>query len=1097
MKLVLKEFWKLSQLGLFGSLLVSGAVSAQTSFYNGGVFTVDRPIDAVNFVNEGSFTSSTFDLFSTRNTRSYYNSGRLSVSLGMEFLTIGDSGLRSPASNIENAQGGIIQGDGDSILSFGFPEGQSYTYGDGGYLIFDAEKILNRGTISASFWGDISFSGQTVDLRRSTVATLSREGTESTRFVYLDPPQIWVANTPGGVANNYWGVALSGVDLAALAVPKVEKETFITATGPLTVSKTNALVTIQFPVSLELDPGTPEANPDRWFGDEITSLGRPVVPALAYVQTNVVNSSNNIIKAIFIINRNPDVLASANIGRGGLSASFGYILTNNTAGNVDFQSLRVNESFTTGPTNLYGRGFTDPSTLVPVTIRVSRLPSETIALTREDRLHLGNEIDPLNKLSRSNLLVKLGEARSGINSSITSDLFTKGYFEGAPAGGLSYTNQISTNDYAAYSFSITSLPSRIPNPTNSSFFSRLLRLPGFPARLASRLQTQNEIGSATNLAGRVRVTSELLNLEDARIRAHGVVNLKANHVLTSTNTSIAAPYVAYDLGSTNGSLVYGGFNPIGQPNLTGSVKVYASYWTNTVEFPVATDTETNIVTGTTSFQMLIVDADFEPLQKSGELVGLKLRATNLTTIDPISISLQDPGTISGGIEGSSAGVRTLGSEQIAPITENWTNSAEIVLSGFIGLGHQTFPKLKNFTNTKSAKVLAEKIVFSNDDQSSLQTFLNQGAIESSGFMSLSAAVFRNEGTLTAGNVFNLSATELALDSISPTNGVAITAGAGLTILADKLSVSAGGLIKATGTLTLDVATHFVAAGGFSSGPNLLSLSASNVRLMRNAVTNNLQGVSVSLKAPRFGRSSLQWAGSDLGLIKSGFTNNSALGALALDVDEFGSIEIASTSGSNGAVYVRQLRLGKGFTYFINTNGIIDPDGLKAALEIRPGMTLYFNSVSVDTNEISGTLLDGQIGGQLRFIPALARGQVGGNIVTDLGGGFSVSAPWSVQYSATLDSDGDGLVNAVDATPFSGALVQTKMVQLQGRPYFEISWAAAVGTRYEIMANDPVAASKWISLSVLQNKSAKSDVLKFYDPVDQGSGARTYRVVYTP
>ena len=109
MKLVLKEFWKLSQLGLFGSLLVSGAVSAQTSFYNGGVFTVDRPIDAVNFVNEGSFTSSTFDLFSTRNTRSYYNSGRLSVSLGMEFLTIGDSGLRSPASNIENAQGGIIQ----------------------------------------------------------------------------------------------------------------------------------------------------------------------------------------------------------------------------------------------------------------------------------------------------------------------------------------------------------------------------------------------------------------------------------------------------------------------------------------------------------------------------------------------------------------------------------------------------------------------------------------------------------------------------------------------------------------------------------------------------------------------------------------------------------------------------------------------------------------------------------------------------------------------------------------------------------------------------------------------------------------------------
>jgi hypothetical protein len=89
------------------------------------------------------------------------------------------------------------------------------------------------------------------------------------------------------------------------------------------------------------------------------------------------------------------------------------------------------------------------------------------------------------------------------------------------------------------------------------------------------------------------------------------------------------------------------------------------------------------------------------------------------------------------------------------------------------------------------------------------------------------------------------------------------------------------------------------------------------------------------------------------------------------------------------------------------------------------------------------------------------------------------------------------VNAADRTPFSGAVVSTQVVQLNGRPYFEIAWSAAAQTAYQIMVNEPSAGQEWSVLSSMSNSSAAAKTLKFYDPMDRGSGAKTYRVVYMP
>jgi hypothetical protein len=169
--------------------------------------------------------------------------------------------------------------------------------------------------------------------------------------------------------------------------------------------------------------------------------------------------------------------------------------------------------------------------------------------------------------------------------------------------------------------------------------------------------------------------------------------------------------------------------------------------------------------------------------------------------------------------------------------------------------------------------------------------------------------------------------------------------------------------------------------------------------------------------------------------------------------------------------------------------------LASALNFDGSIRVYFKTVVVNGTLLPGALLDQFLDGRLQLIQTV--NPASGPISVEVSNGYVVEAPWAVRYSVTLDSDGDGIVNAIDATPFSGAVVNTQAVELQGRPYLEISWDAAGNTEYQILAQEPAVGSEWIRLSQLSNSSASPKVLKFYDALDQGSGAKTYRVVYKP
>ena len=819
------------------------------------------------------------------------------------------------------------------------------------------------------------------------------------------------------------------------------------------------------------------------------------MPALVYIQTNQLTATNNRINAVFIINRNSNVVASALVdGTRNLAVTLGYLNTNNTAGSVDFESLRIVESFTTAPTNIYGWDYKIPNTAVPYNVRLTRNVGVSIPISRAERAIISDELNPLNPISKSNLLSRyLNNSQSGANSPFTRDLFTKGYF-GLMTNGVAYTNLISTNDYMAYSFAITSLPSKIPNPTNSTYGSVIRAIGG--GFFGS--QSQSSFGYATNLAGRVRIEANNLNLEDARIRAHGVVNIKAKHVTSSSSTSIAAPYANYDLGSTNGTMVYRGLNPVGQPNLTGIIKVFVTSWTNTAEFPdpaaAPATSDPNAGTGTTTpanlladthFRVMIIDADIDPLKTTGELVGLKLRATNLTTVDPVLYQVPNvdavPTSYPDGFSGASS---ISGNEQVAPVTENWVNQGSFQLVGSLGVSSRTFPMLKTLSN--SSDIFGERIALGVGQSTALNYITNTGTLISSGYLGLGASAFYHAGRIEGGNVVDLAMNSMVL---AGTNS--ILAGGGLNVTANTLDATEGGLIGTPNLITLNVSDRFVAPAG-----KVFVLSGAGVKLGANAVSNDLSGVTVSVRAGRFETAFVAWPSLDRGTEAAGLVNNSAIGALVLTVGEYGRADIRASGSGERALYTRRLELNGDFSQYINvTNKTFDADGLASILTIDSNTRLYYSIVSVNGVELSGPVLDGALGGRLRLVPIA--GANGGPVSVDVGTGYVVEASWSVRYSVSLDSDGDGIVNAIDSTPFSGAVVTTKAIQIEGKPYIEISWDAAANTEYQILAQEPAVDSSWTGLSRLANTSGSSKVLKFYDALDQGTGAKAYRILYKP
>lgn len=87
--------------GLSGLLLAQMALGQQQVYSNNAVVVNAPNIDAINFINNGSFSASSSSQYETKDTLNYLNSGTMNGSGGFLFDTL-TSGFRYMASSFYN-----------------------------------------------------------------------------------------------------------------------------------------------------------------------------------------------------------------------------------------------------------------------------------------------------------------------------------------------------------------------------------------------------------------------------------------------------------------------------------------------------------------------------------------------------------------------------------------------------------------------------------------------------------------------------------------------------------------------------------------------------------------------------------------------------------------------------------------------------------------------------------------------------------------------------------------------------------------------------------------------------------------------------------
>ncbi|HSH16071.1 MAG TPA: hypothetical protein VLD18_08570, partial [Verrucomicrobiae bacterium] len=235
---------------------------------------------------------------------------------------------------------------------------------------------------------------------------------------------------------------------------------------------------------------------------------------------------------------------------------------------------------------------------------------------------------------------------------------------------------------------------------------------------------------------------------------------------------------------------------------------------------------------------------------------------------------------------------------------------------------------------------------------------------------------------------------------------------------------------------------------------------------------------ISSRAGRFREIHHTWAGVDRGASTDGFNNNAALGRLVLSGERL-PLFVFDTLDGNNALYVDYLQLDGAATNVL------------MSLDIKPGMKIYFANANLPVGDLDGLFADDEApAGRLRYVP---RGSASSTTVV-VNGGQAGGITAALLASETIDSDGDGIPNAEDATPFDGVAINVELLSGDA-PAARISWNGAARTEYQVQYRNTVGDSDWESLTNVITGNATSP-LTVNDPVG-AAGTRFYRVLYSP
>ena len=503
------------------------------------------------------------------------------------------------------------------------------------------------------------------------------------------------------------------------------------------------------------------------------------------------------------------------------------------------------------------------------------------------------------------------------------------------------------------------------------------------------------LSDPTNFDGTINISAGNLNLSGARIRAADYIGIRTPNLISNTFAQLDAPFIDFDVRSTNSLLLVSNIAPTSVNRLFGNISVYSSVWnvdvTNFVSAPSTNGSNVLVAQlNNVRYHVLLVDNCLQSAQPV-TINRFAASASNVVLADTLSIN-------SGlKLEAANLTVEATGGLFLpAGSSLAFTNTRRLL--NFTNHGLVSVPSAALFGDFQIGHVGAGNIP-------PLDNFVNDGFIFASSIYIRATNAQHTGGTnfpalLNAnGGLVKMSAARITVTNAE------IRAGSDLEIHGLNVDLRntyfSAGITNdlfgryIRGSLVIDATNSFGDVDGTMTTNEWFVTSG--VRLPRRpAQSGNLLGTHITSTAGPLIISTIVWPGTNLGTNAAGFTNNLALGRLTLNGLAGNQFRFKSATSGN-ALYVDYLEL------------LNDATNYNFALGVDADFTIYF----ADSN-ISPQKLDEISGGRVRWVNTYAGVQSSTSLVYPNGVTYTFNA--GLVRNKDLDTDGDGVVNLDDCTP---------------------------------------------------------------------------------
>jgi hypothetical protein len=1104
--------------------LVAGDFTGDTYINNSvvsypGTETHPPVIDATNFINNNTFTIN-FTTFSAANqfyeswdTVNFTNTdnGVMMANTGFRFDTQSSStGLHTMAGSFNNS-GTISCASINDTSSFYLSGLYGYYSGYGlyGYAQFvaSATNIVNTGLVDVGVDGLMQFTGENVDLSRGQL-TMEGFGLFSNQGIF------GTAAGFGTDTNGDWAPAFDLTPTSAFS---------------------------SWPFYLDLTNTT------------------------SYFETNMVGTNTMIVRAVFIYNPSPNVtnnvyFGANTVGSGAATIEWVGSYVDSASGATLNNYLYLNDDYLLGastnvflyngiPDNFTFLSSTTPLFLgVPTTSgfptgfafqpggAVTNTYSYVSAQITSSSVSTNDDIaDPNHSIT--NLMGRIQiSASKELNLSLAQ-------ITGANYLSLQATNQFDGNDGALISAPYADINIGVTNGflTVSNLLESAVPNWGGNIQAWSGRWVYVDANGVTNDYRVLLVSSQIVPTSSSQVQdliLHGTnsivisdtFNVLRTFSADAQNLTLTTNAIGVGAGSLDGELNWGGsgtFGPTQLPNLRYLTNNGAIRTANLAQFTGNANAYSNTVTpGTPAVAAT---------GKLSELVGANVKkgakvaiGTNqYVFVNLLTNKLPNQVKIAANFDGSmnnliaainrSAGAGTtystntkanpLAAAGSLVTTGSLTNHAFVLTAtptGAAGNGIVTTTTSTNLSwNGYSALFGGSNATpgVTNATVASVvvpyETFINNGLLSDQGTV-LYAKNFLSCGVISNG-VGGFTATNL---TTTLTNG-GIYAGGNISITTGSLLASNLTLQCLSLTLT---PTNFIDAGltngNFWTVGRTNSLGGQGFALTIKPPVGDMLGTTITNICPGPNKSIVNtWAGTNWGASVFGFSNNMAIGHLVLtSPGSTSKIVFNGATGVSNALYVDCLELGGSLT-----NGLFNSFEFTNWLTINTNLTIYFAQALINGQSVAeainnASIYSGKNRGRLLWVPEYAGYY---SSATYVSGGVTNLVNAALLASPDIDSNGNGIANAYDSTPFFDASQINLVITLTNVPPLSprLTWDTIPNATNFVYYSTNLAGSwriytNFISPTPYLAYPSAANPVSVVDTNKVG-GARFYRVVVYP